>query len=436
MLAILQALKAQSFQSFNVLIGDDEWQRASPPPFIENDWEFGISYSINERNLGPLGNVQNLYSRCTAPYIKPIMADDLITPDFLEKMVFVLEKHPQISMAFSRRVLIDDNNNIVNKPRYYQYDTIESGIVSGRKLINDSIEVLDWFAGEPSAFVFRNKLVSAEDLFRSPTSSEAFTYHGSWDLSVYLKFLIKGDAYFINEPLTEIRQHPGRMLTHSVVSILCFLDYFHFCNDAYQANMLDKHLLYKMIEEVCRHMVHSLLQANDSDVINEPLSSNTVRFITYKLDNAPERIQTAWPFVLAYMHNVCKQIDFFGTHDSPPQILASALSATVETLLHKSSTDHLIKNNSDIYIYGAGEFANNILSSSSEIDRNVVAFIDSAPSKQGTTFREKPIIPLSQYRATPTNHIIIMSMFYAEIEGTLQNDNLHPFIDYSCVHYA
>lgn len=107
---------------YEVLVGDDcspdgtsDVLRRLRTEFPEN-----FSFVLRERNLGPMGNGEDLYARARGKYLASIEGDDFWTYDGkLQAQVDYLESHPGCSAVYCRCMVVGEDSR-PNGERYPQ----------------------------------------------------------------------------------------------------------------------------------------------------------------------------------------------------------------------------------------------------------------------------------------------------------------------------
>lgn len=143
----------------------------------------------NEQNLGMTGNWNKCLQVAKGDFVKLICADDLLTPDAIEKEVAAMIAHPSVTMVESDTRLVDLNGKTTGKfPRYRK-----SGVVDGRKVARTSI-IWNNFFGAPV-----NNLIRKSVLERIGYFDPDFTY--ILDFEMWMRIACEGDVYIIHEML-------------------------------------------------------------------------------------------------------------------------------------------------------------------------------------------------------------------------------------------
>jgi len=154
-----------------------------------------IRFSVNDRNIGPVNNMNLCLQQAQGEYVKFLFSDDLfVTDNALQWMVTILAEHDVISLVASARHVIDDQSNIIKTWSEYKG---EIGY-AGTKIIQDCLIEQKNKIGEPSVVLFRKKYAARGFDIR---------YKQAVDLEMWLHLLEQGDFAYISEPLCAFRQH-------------------------------------------------------------------------------------------------------------------------------------------------------------------------------------------------------------------------------------
>jgi glycosyltransferase involved in cell wall biosynthesis len=105
----LTAILNQSYRPQEIIIIDD----ASTDNSVEVIERFCGKYSHikllrNERNLGPVKNIERLREMCTGDYFYAASADDKVLPGFFEKSMRLLEQFPEAGLCSALAMVIDE----------------------------------------------------------------------------------------------------------------------------------------------------------------------------------------------------------------------------------------------------------------------------------------------------------------------------------------
>lgn len=192
----IESVLAQTYSDFELRVFDD----AS----TDGSWELlqgfrdpRLVLHRNDRNLGPEANWNQALEAARGTYIKLFHQDDLLAPDCLERQVRVLEDHPRVVLAFSRRHIIrPDGRRLLTRGAPWKAGPVSlDAVVRGCALAGTNV------IGEPSAV-----------LFTTAAARQAGGFDGSLpyviDLDYWFRLLALGDGCYLDEPLASFRVSP------------------------------------------------------------------------------------------------------------------------------------------------------------------------------------------------------------------------------------
>lgn len=406
--AILHSLENQTYKNFKVFISDNNPKASKRPSYTNASWSFPVKYHRNNENIGPKNNLKQLISWCDAEYIKPIMSDDLIAGNYLEIAIPILEDNKNLGLLFSRRTFIDSNGIPTSTANMHNYDLSPSSEVTSSAIIRDALLCYEWFPGEPSGMIFRNKQVNMDDYFKpfSPDLNNA--YHGSWDLIFWLRLLEKNNAYYLNENLTFIRSHPERSINGTTSSILCYLDYYYFSVDSKNIGLIEKDTASYVSLETMRYLSQILLEPS---WIQEPQSFMVLQYaldICNKIARMPnEECKNIWARELLHIHNN-NLLTLIGNH---------IINASIHT-------------SRPVYIYGAGGFLKKLLSKNDKMHGAIKGILVTNKTFSEETINGIPAIEFSKYLHNHKNIVIIASSYQDEISVNLRLHGMKDGCDF------
>lgn len=185
---LLESIKIQSYKDYCVVITDDS-SDDKVQKFIENYKDVDILYYKNEKRLGPTKNTNyciNMAQQNNPEYIKIMHHDDYFSfCDSLEKMLMLIETHPETDIAFS-------GTNEVGVDFKYSRSITEQQVES---IQNDYRYIfLGNCIGAPSATIVRNNNIILDE-------------NMIWEVDVEWYFrILKNNNLFIytTEPLVSI----------------------------------------------------------------------------------------------------------------------------------------------------------------------------------------------------------------------------------------
>lgn len=109
----LDALINQTYQDFELIICDNA--STDSTRMICQDYaarDSRIRYYRNHTNIGAAANFNRAFELSHGEYFKWAASDDVISPDFLEKCIAVLDRDPSIVLCYSKADRIDSSGEI------------------------------------------------------------------------------------------------------------------------------------------------------------------------------------------------------------------------------------------------------------------------------------------------------------------------------------
>lgn len=104
----LDSLVAQSFTDLEIVISDNASTDGTPAICAEySRRDDRIRYVRNARNVGLAKNFHQVVALSTGHYFKLANADDLCSPDLVDRCVEVLDRHPDVVLCYGKTTLID-----------------------------------------------------------------------------------------------------------------------------------------------------------------------------------------------------------------------------------------------------------------------------------------------------------------------------------------
>lgn len=197
--ALISAIN-QTYNNIEILVTDD-CSPISPQELIESLHDPRIIFERNPTNLGMFKNTINTFKRAKGRYVASLNDDDMLNPDFLEKLVPLLEANPSLSVAFCDHYIVNADGTInqteteTNTQRWKR-DQLKAGIYQpfyDIGLVNKSVAIA-------VAAVIRKDAVDWDNL---PDEAGVF-----WDLfTTYTLCKNDGGAVYFPERLTRYRIH-------------------------------------------------------------------------------------------------------------------------------------------------------------------------------------------------------------------------------------
>ncbi len=233
--------RAQKHPSFEIVVRDD-----SPGTLIEdcvlaaNDPR--VRYLRNPERLGFEGNFTQCLRDARGELVKFLNDDDRLREDCVARLAASFAGRPEVRLATSRRRVIDANGalapDIPATSPLSHVSCVMDGLELGDVVLMNSLNLI----GEPSTVMFRRADVDC-DAGGVFTWGET-TYHCLADLSLWLRLLTLGEAYYGAAALCEYRVHPGQ--EQRALGIECITERYDLGMQARRAGFLREPAQYRV----------------------------------------------------------------------------------------------------------------------------------------------------------------------------------------------
>jgi glycosyltransferase involved in cell wall biosynthesis len=190
---------AQDFTDFELIVSDDASTDDSPTLLAElASRDSRVQFFRQPTNLGLVRNLNWCLGRARGEYIKFLLSDDkLVRPDALRRLVAMLDAAPDIVLASSAALIIDEHSEVQHVRDYLGRDLLEDGQVTCRRCLQSRVNQI----GEPSLTLFRHRC--AGDGFNPG-------YRLWVDVEFALRVLEQGRFSYCREPLSAFRFHSAQ----------------------------------------------------------------------------------------------------------------------------------------------------------------------------------------------------------------------------------
>lgn len=260
----LSTIINQTFTDFKIIIIDDcstdgslkileNFRRQYPQlisHFIVNDKNSGSGYLSWKKGI----------ELAQSEYIWIAETDDFSEPEFLEKMVAVLENHPEVALVFCSNYVVDQENKVISNS---DRRTSRLGVKEGEAAIFG----LGTFIGN---MPFKTFITNGSSVvFRKSSQeipSDFFSYRQMTDAFLWTYLIGNQKFAFLNEKLNSFRRHAGattvRMYKDHVKEVFLekadYLNYF---------GLTDKYKVF-VTEYLRMYVWHNKSKCLDFEVIN------------------------------------------------------------------------------------------------------------------------------------------------------------------------
>lgn len=221
----LQSVINQTFRDFEVIFLDD----ASPDGSVAYvKREFGDRIDRMEVNEVNTGNPFIQWNRgvrlARGEYVWIAEADDVCTPDFLERMVAAIEQSPRIGLAYCTTVPIDTSGAILNAEFHRQYLADLGSDRWARDFVANGREEIRQFLSRKNTITNVSGVLFRRDAYLQPGGApEQMRMCGDW--LAYLQVLHDWDVAFVSAPMNFHRQHPSKHTHNSVLNLTYFREF-------------------------------------------------------------------------------------------------------------------------------------------------------------------------------------------------------------------
>lgn len=195
----LRSAIGQSYRNIEILVRDN----ASEPEtgeIVRSFQDNRIHYLRHPEDIGMTPNVLGAFREAKGQYVTTLHDDDLWEPDFLEKMVAVLEANPEVVLAFSDHYIVNQTGTTElgateKNTAYFHRATLAPGIHKPFK----ELGLVHFSVPMAMASVLRRDSI---DWYDFPNLASAYDL---W--LVYLVCRNGGACYYLPERLTSYRVH-------------------------------------------------------------------------------------------------------------------------------------------------------------------------------------------------------------------------------------
>ncbi|NED95098.1 glycosyltransferase family 2 protein [Phytoactinopolyspora alkaliphila] len=194
--AAIQSILDQDYENFELLLADNGSTDATAVICEEAAARDGrVSVHRSEANRGAAWNYNRLVDLARGEYFKWAAHDDLLEPSFLSACVTVLDDDPQVSLAYTRAVDIDERGDVVHVHDLPGYATEITPSKRVASVILDPSPCMESFG-----LVRRSQLLQTSRI--GPYTSS--------DRTLFLELALLGRFYEVPEVLFLHRQHAQR----------------------------------------------------------------------------------------------------------------------------------------------------------------------------------------------------------------------------------
>ena len=203
--AALASACRQTYEPLEIVVCDDSRTDIISALVRQYQESSGVSirYEFNEQVRGELFNAIECIKLANGKYIKFLHDDDVLHPDCVAELVAAMEGDSSVSIASSRRRLVDCEGeqlpDVIATALPFSTDVV----INGAELTSFLGEHTINFIGEPSCVLCRREdlLALGDDLM----SLNGCLIYWFGDLAMYVKLLQKGNLALLKQPLADFR---------------------------------------------------------------------------------------------------------------------------------------------------------------------------------------------------------------------------------------
>ncbi len=262
---------AQTYSPIEIVVSDDSPGEAIGA-IVANARDPRVRYVRNSPRLGFGGNFSQCLSLARGEYIKFLNDDDRLRPRCVEVLAGVLSANPAVVLATSRRAVIDERgqklpdsasgwspahaNAMASAVPLAVINALLPGVELGDFVLANSTN----YIGEPTTVLFRRAALELEDgvLFRWGGRD----YHCLADMSLWLRLLLRGPAYYVAWTLSEFRIHGRQEQLQAAVMSSCLAEWLWIARHAHGAGFLASPSLHRAALENARARIVAWLDVN------------------------------------------------------------------------------------------------------------------------------------------------------------------------------
>jgi glycosyltransferase involved in cell wall biosynthesis len=206
----LRSAREQSYKNVEILVGDDASTDSTAEIIAAAEAADprvrGIRYP---QNIGAFENPVQLLREARGEYVKYLLHDDVLHADCVRELLRGMQANPETSMAFSRRVLINEDGR-TRPDGDLKAIRDRAGLIDGWELGNVVLEACHNIIGELTTVLFRRADVDPSDLWQV----DGRRVDCLNDVQLWVMLLARGPAYYVPQALSRFRIHGGQNGSH------------------------------------------------------------------------------------------------------------------------------------------------------------------------------------------------------------------------------
>jgi glycosyltransferase involved in cell wall biosynthesis len=252
--------RAQTFGDLEIVVCDDSAGSAIEAT-VSRLGDARVRYVRNPKRLGFNGNFTECVRQARGEYVKFLNDDDRLAPQCVAALAAALDFDPRVTLATSRRMPIDARGAPVQGHMASMPLAHVSCLIPGAELVNFVLINSMNFIGEPTTVMFRKRDVPLD-------AGGVFTwngrdYHCLADLSLWIRLLAKGDAFYQAVALSDYRTHAGQQQALESMDVACIAERFWLAQEARALGFLREPIHYRAAINMPLRMAEQALQERE-----------------------------------------------------------------------------------------------------------------------------------------------------------------------------
>jgi glycosyltransferase involved in cell wall biosynthesis len=202
----LRSALDQSYKNIEVIVGDDASTDRTPEILaVLAAADPRVRVIRHETNVGGFENPRRLFAEARGEYVKFLLHDDVLATDCVRVLVRGMQATPGAAMAFSRRNVVNEDGRPVPGGELAPLQP-GAGAIDGRELGNACFESGSNLIGELTTVLVRTDAVDIDFMWQ--VDGRRLDVLG--DLSLWLRLLARGPAFYSPQALSRFRVHSGQ----------------------------------------------------------------------------------------------------------------------------------------------------------------------------------------------------------------------------------
>jgi glycosyltransferase involved in cell wall biosynthesis len=238
----IRSVLEQRFTDFELVVCDNASTDDTPAVCAEFA-DARLRYVRYEELVGQAANWNRCLELARAELIILLHGDDLLTPDYLERAVAEMDRHPDVALLFCCAQHIDVDGEPLRRQAAFAEDRVEDGMVLARMLLLKGCEV------NPAGVLVRRSAYAAVGKF-----TEAIVWGVDWHM--WVRLALQDRFAYLAEPLSHYRIHGASGTTGVMATARNVGDEQWMFNDLYAHFSEDELRQLPSRKEVDRGIVH------------------------------------------------------------------------------------------------------------------------------------------------------------------------------------